>query len=662
MKRIFLCFIVLMCSCFGGFGQANESKLDVLRSKLTKETNRDTLIKIKNAIAIELKNNNSFEEAIAYLHSNINHCTGIKYEVGQAESYLILGQIYINSGSLDSADFYLSKSIKIFSKAELKNKLSRAFFLTGILYQSKSDHTNHLRFTRLALQKAEECKDYQLLNDCYSSLSMYYLDQNKYKEALENAKKSSKYALLTKNAMRINQSYFELAESYRLLKDTVMANTYFKKSFAFFSDTERTLQKAWILTNWANLKQTDEAIKMRLEAQRYWNEIGQNAMSSHNSGLLGELYMRKYHDEKDPSKKASYLTRAGAVFSQIVENSHAIGDVVGSINFNKSLADYYKIKQNYEKAYWHLETSYRLNDSLNSQEIKNKLAQLETQKELDIRDKEIQLNKLTISAKENQKRFYISGLVILAGVGMLLFYQNTRRKKTNRELLRLNAELDQANKTKTRFFSILNHDLRSPVANLIHFLQLQQESPSLLDEETVKRMQNKTISGAENLLISMEDILLWTKGQMENFKTQPKTISVAKLYEDTMKVFSGYQNIAFRFNDPENLNLFTDENFVKTIIRNLTSNSINAFVNTPTPKITWNAFVKNGKTCLSIADNGNGAETEKFKAFYDDSQVVGIQSGLGLHLIRDLAKAINCDVEVESKLGVGTTIVLVFKD
>ncbi|WP_438499039.1 hypothetical protein, partial [Listeria monocytogenes] len=88
-------------------------------------------------------------------------------------------------------------------------------------------------------------------------------------------------------------------------------------------------------------------------------------------------------------------------------------------------------------------------------------------------------------------------------IGLLLFRQNQNRKKTNQKLQVLNQELDEANKIKARFFSILNHDLRSPISNLIHFLHLQKENPELLDEETAARMQTKIISGAENLLSSM---------------------------------------------------------------------------------------------------------------------------------------------------------------
>jgi len=192
----------------------------------------------------------------------------------------------------------------------------------------------------------------------------------------------------------------------------------------------------------------------------------------------------------------------------------------------------------------------------------------------------------------------------------------------------------------------------------VFFLQLQKESPELLDEESIQRMQDKTMTGAENLLASMEDILQWSKSQMENFKPQPQQFHISTLFDDTKKHFSSVENIQFQFENPSNLALLTDGNYLKTIVRNLTGNAIKALVDVPHPMIIWKAFQENGNTYLSITDNGKGATDEEFKALYDEKEVSGIKTGLGLHLIRDLAKAIDCEIKVDSKLNKGTTISL----
>ena len=75
-------------------------------------------------------------------------------------------------------------------------------------------------------------------------------------------------------------------------------------------------------------------------------------------------------------------------------------------------------------------------------------------KDIALKNKEIQVNKLQLQAAQKQKWFYIAGLGFFVVLGGLLLYQNRKRKTANQKLAILNAELDNANKIKTRFFGI----------------------------------------------------------------------------------------------------------------------------------------------------------------------------------------------------------------
>jgi signal transduction histidine kinase len=334
---------------------------------------------------------------------------------------------------------------------------------------------------------------------------------------------------------------------------------------------------------------------------------------------------------------------------------------------NKKLSQSYAALGNWKEAYQYNEIYSKYNDEMLQESAKQSIANAEARYQNKTKGQEIKnlsvqntVKNIQIEEAKKQRYFLIGGILLVAIIGLLLFNQSRNRKKTNQKLQLLNQELDEANKIKARFFGILNHDLRSPVSNLIHFLHLQKESPELIDEETAARMQNKIITGAENLLSSMEDILLWSKGQMENFEPQHKKVAVTVLFEETQKHFSSADKVKITFENPENIILETDENYLKTIIRNLTGNAIQALDKTPNGHIIWKAWKENNTNYLSVTDNGSGGMREQFKALYDDSEVVGIKSGLGLHLIRDLANAINCKIEVDSKLGLGTTFTLKF--
>lgn len=75
--------------------------------------------------------------------------------------------------------------------------------------------------------------------------------------------------------------------------------------------------------------------------------------------------------------------------------------------------------------------------------------------------------------------------------------------------------------------------------------------------------------------------------------------------------------------------------------------------------IQWTAWEEDGKKCLSIADNGPGASSAQLQALFDETLPVGIRNGLGLHVVRDMAKAIGCTVSARPAEGGGLEVVLI---
>ena len=224
--------------------------------------------------------------------------------------------------------------------------------------------------------------------------------------------------------------------------------------------------------------------------------------------------------------------------------------------------------------------------------------------------------------------------------------------------MQLNTELDEANKLKTKFFGILSHDLRSPIANLINFLQLQKRKPGIMSEEQIAERENKISGSAKSLLETMEAMLLWSKGQMEHFTPSITTVQVNKLFSYLRQFFAGTENIHFNYSSESDLMVETDENYLQTIMQNLTSNAIKAVRQTPNAKIDWKAWQENNRVYLSITDNGPGIANEQLKALYDQTAYRSTRQGLGLHIVSDMARAIGCTVSVQSQPGSGAVFIL----
>jgi sensor histidine kinase regulating citrate/malate metabolism len=94
-------------------------------------------------------------------------------------------------------------------------------------------------------------------------------------------------------------------------------------------------------------------------------------------------------------------------------------------------------------------------------------------------------------------------------------------------------------------------------------------------------------------------------------------------------------------------------------MQNLTSNAIKALKNRPDATIEWNAVKEGDHTVLSIADNGPGLRPEYAKVLSEESVVENARDGFGLHMIRDLAKAIRCRLDVRTAPGKGTVFSLI---
>jgi signal transduction histidine kinase len=558
-----------------------------------------------------------------------------------------------------------------------------------------------LLYGRIGLRIVQKMKWNKGLSVFYNDIGNTYLDQGKHKEALANYLKSLDYseevptvrALTLQNisivyfkeeniplAIKYNNIAIDYAtkenitttlalcnnsygDIYAYQKDNTKAKLYYIRALALWTKENNRVQQAVTLMHLGEIS-TDISTRIDFykKSKSIWDsENPSYLLAVSNMMGLAEDYIALYKNDSlykiaaQKIPKEQVLTIAENYLNKAVEYSKQSNIQQNLMFAYGKLSELEEVRGNYKKALDYINLNYEIYISIFSQENKNKIAAIENQKAIAIKNQEIELK---IKEKQRQKEYFLAGLFFVSCIGFLLFYQSRNRKKINQKLQLLNLELANANKAKTRFFSILNHDLRSPVSNLIDFLHLQKNSPDLLDDETKKRIGNTTLAAAENLLMSMEDILQWSKSQMENFKPQPKDTLIADLFNDTRAHFSVEKKVKIIFENANNIQINTDENYLKTIIRNLTENAIKALDGIENPTILWKTWQGDSKVFLSISDNGKGASNEVFKALYNDNEVVGIKTGLGLHLIRDLAKAINCNIIVDSKQNEGTTITM----
>lgn len=658
MKRIIL--LLLLLHDFYALYAQDGMQLEKQLISATTDTGKMTLLR---QLAIKNRQEN-MPLSMRYAGEGLTLARKVNDPARIGAFYSVLANNYIQEANYAQAKLYLDSAYLLFQRKADRKGMANTLSSMGGLYQRQSDLVTAIRYFKKAYAMAEAAGDQRAMFLSTYNTAITYCDQHNGKMALEYAQKAYGMVQKNKDEAHLGISLATLAEAYRLLDDTANAEQYFAKAKTEFEHKGDEYGVASVLTNWA-LIQRDPAreLEMEIQAQEYWDKSGtEDLMVIANLGNLGAKYYKLYRKDIYNGKygdKTTLLQKAGTS----LERSLAMAQKFGSGSYQpeplKTLAYVQYARGNYKSAFENLEQATRLNDSIFSQENKNKIAALESQQKIDLRDKEIRIGKLALAAERKQRIALLIGIALLLLLGFMFYRQARNRKKANAKLLQLNAELEEANRLKASFFGILSHDLRSPVARLVSFLRLQKESPEMLNEEMKVQYEGRIRTAAENLLDTMESVLAWSKGQMQHFTPKPEPIIVDDLFHYVIKHFEEVHDLNIIFRNPEKLVLHSDPEFVKTIMRNFTDNAAKAVKYNTEPMIVWTAGHKNGRPFLSIEDNGPGAKEEQLKALFDEKAEVIARNGLGFHLIRDLAKAIHCKIEADIQEE-GTTFYLLF--
>lgn len=607
----------------------------------------------------------SISKGLAYADKEINLATELSWQKGIGTGHVDMARHLISKGDHMKALKQLSIAEEIFTRTADHYNMAAVNNQLGILKANQNrfpealDHffkaSKDFESSREKNAKVNAAFVYQNIANIYTATESYDKALENYETAIRlfrelgNEETSVAMNIASKGLVYQKQNRnAEALKAYREAEGILTAENDDAPTLAFIH--------SWIGSAYLSLKQYDLSLEYSNRALRSIQTMGDEILMASTLQNIGYAQIRQgmlSGNEKE------LLTGKENILKSL-EINKSQGNIESLIKDYLYLSEYYDFKKEPENSLIAYKAYSMYKDSIYNSKNKQSLQNLLDERTIEMRDTEIEVTKLNLEAKEKQKWFLISGIFLFVIIVILLIYQNRSRRKTNEKLHALNAELEEANRIKTRFFSILNHDLRSPVSNLIHFLHLKNQSPELLTETDKHNMESKVVTAAENLLVSMEDLLLWSKGQMQNFKPVFKPVSVAQLFEDLRNHFLSAEAIRMNFEDPENLRFVSDPDYLKTIMRNLTGNAAKALANTSDPLITWKAWREQDKLFLSVTDNGPGGSEQQFRALYDEKEVVGIKTGLGLHLIRDLAKAIECRISVRSKPDEGTSIVLIF--
>ncbi len=270
----------------------------------------------------------------------------------------------------------------------------------------------------------------------------------------------------------------------------------------------------------------------------------------------------------------------------------------------------------------------------------------------------------------NAKNFWFTGrLSYKKGGTVILSAYDITDKKQDEEKLHLSAEkLKQLNATKDKFFSIIAHDLRSPLASFQSILELLHTDYESISDDSKKQLIKAIYESSSHLNNLLENLLEWSLSQKNELQLNLQKHNICNLAEEALKAMqpgSIKKSISISNQISQQTFALCDQRATHTILRNLVSNALK-FTNQG-GKITVNSQQKqiNNKTywIISIKDSGIGIPSNKLlQLFQLDAQnsTAGTNdekgSGLGLILCQELVEKQHGSIWIESEEGQGTTV------
>lgn len=223
-----------------------------------------------------------------------------------------------------------------------------------------------------------------------------------------------------------------------------------------------------------------------------------------------------------------------------------------------------------------------------------------------------------------------------------------------------NVELEKVNAEKNKLFSILSHDLRSPLNTIQSYLELL--SLNMLDETEKTTVKNELLDLTKNTSDLLFNLLSWSKTQMEgvNVKILEQNLFNALASTiNTQHTIAAQKDIRFENNMDKNAIALCDEDMLQLVIRNLLNNAIKF---TPSfGKISISTVQQEKAVIIAVSDNGPGILKDqqkeifslKIRSTYGTNNEKGI--GLGLVLCKDYIELQHGRIWFDSVPDEGTT-------
>lgn len=639
------------------------------------------------------------------------------------DSLLRLAQ---NAPEKQKAELYLELSLKLkadtaksnayaqkaYQLAAKNNQIliqSRALYNLAETFYNSSDYHLAIPAYRKAFSEYTRAKDTLGIVNCYKLIGLCYYNMDQGDKAIEQFIEGMK--MCEHDARNTAKLLSNIAMTHSRMRNLNDAIYYYRKALALNSSIENPEGMAVNYNGlgeiYKSLHKPDSALLNYLKAKNLNKKTEFQAIALSN---IAGIYM---NDPDSVYKAVECLKQSWTIFRQLgmyqyeAEFKQGIGiilfkqgkykpaiqalteSIVVNDKFNRGfkikttsynlLSKVYEKTGDYQAALKHMKLYIQYADSMAQKEKYDRLANLEKRYESEKKENQIiQLQakqELTLIQLKKNKQLKQLGITAALLLLLLVFFvelkyldkikSNRILEGKNRVIEKSEQELRVLNASKNKFFSIIAHDLKNPLHNVLGYSYLLDNDYEKFREEERRKFASDIYHSTNNIFRLLQNLLEWSRSQTGSLNFSPAVVEYQRVLDNSLSVLrslADQKNIAIKTDYSTDLKLFADPLMIETVLRNLINNAIKF---TPEGgRIEVSAKEEDGQILVSVSDSGIGISKEDSQnLFRIDSKVKrkGTNnedgSGLGLILCHEFVVKHNGKIWVQSTPGKGSEFI-----
>ena len=622
---------------------------------------------------------------IAYMYSNIGSLYLKREELfPDAKEYLLQAYKYLKAKDdkpglaavITNLAYYYSKSKNY--KAELasykeayaidsalNNPIEISYDLVniGLLYANLGDTIKAIKTLRRSLSIANSIKAKQLIALSAYNLSDLLLEVDSIDESEKLAKISyENWVKMDTKADQLN--------ALQLLSDIYSKNGEYKKAFQYLSDytdlydSVFSREKVQLLTN---AKEKYEAVqrqnKILALEQKNLKETNTKKLLYISVILISSILIIIIIISLSANKNRKQTLRQKQYFSKLLSSSIEYKFVLGKDRIIKYVSPSFT-HMFFGKEGDSMEDSFL--KSLTEKDIENCksgfLSIVEGKKVIpfDYQVKDINGIERFVTGKAQN---YLDDELI-KGI-IVTLWDITDLKKTDQALKKREKELEEANKTKEKLFSIISHDLLGHVGTSSELMKLLNQQYQDFDQETIKKIISSVSQSLESTNTLVVNLLSWARIQMKKISSNRETTLLYPILESVIKLYESQlieKSITIQLECDRTILVMIDTNQMEIVFRNLLRNAIKFTQNGGNIKF----YCENNKPLVNVCieDNGVGMNESQVRRLTERKSNLKSTSGtnneqgtgLGVIIVKEFVHLNKGKIKIKSEPGKGTKV------